>query len=730
MAALAGFVARRPRLVMIVALVTTLVALPLAGKERDGLTSGGTISSSSQSATVSDEIEAGTFPGAEVSPLVVLLAPRPDARPGDLTAAIAHVGARVGKVDGVSVPAAGRRAALAAAQARPGAPVSVPLDYGGGVGIDEAREVTAELGIENPHPGTASGGRVDVHLIGEGALWSAFIQRADEDTRAAETRAFPVIAIVLLVAFGSLLAALLPIVLAAISLIVTSAIIYLLTFATSMDVFAATTASMLGLGVAIDYSLFIIVRYREELRAGLDPDAARSRAMATSGRAVVYSGITVAIAQSALFLIASPGVRSIAAGTIIVVAVSVLVASSVLPVLIAKLGPRAYEPGRLGRWIARRRANRDGLRFWARWTGVVMRRPVLCLVAAVGLLLALAAPILDLTVRNSAINQLPANHQVREGIAIVTEQAGIGVLAPVRIMVSDASGQALDGAAVQRVSDAVRGDPAVRTVEQQQTSTSGDRALVTAVLDVRSDSQAARDAVDRLRDDLPAAAGGGAAIDVGGATAIILDFDRLVTAQLWRPILFVLAASYLVLLVLLRSVVLPLKATLMTLLSVLAAYGALVGVFKYGWLGFLGFEKADTIYPITLPLVFTLCFGLSMDYHIFMLSRIQERFLATGDTRTAVAEALASSATPITNAALIMVVVFLAFVSSGAPSIQQLGFAAAVAIAIDATIVRLVIVPASMVLLGRWNWWLPRPLERVLGTRPVASAGVAGEPAR
>ena len=711
---------RHPRLVLVVALLSSVLALPLAGKLQDRLSAGNTISSSAQSTSVSEAIEHGAFPGAEVAPLAVVLKPRADARPDDLPVAIRRVGEQIAEVEGIRLKRPVGPHARASAQAPTRGMVVLPLDYGGGVGIDEAREVTSALGIENPEPGRSAGGRVDVHLVGEGALWAAFIERADRDTKAAEARAFPIIALVLLVAFGSLAATILPLVLGAIAVIVASAIIYLLSFATDMSIFAATVASMVGLGVAIDYSLFILVRYREEVRAGLEPDAARARAMATSGRAVVYSGLAVAVAQSALFLIASPGIRSIAAGTIVVVAVAVLTAWTVLPVLIAKLGRRVYEPGRLGRWIERRRQRRDHEpMFWARWTGIVMRRPLPCLLVAVALLLALAAPVLELNVRNSATSQLPADNQARVGMQLVADQAGPGALAPVLVTIGAAAGRPLDPAALRRVAETVRRDPGIRTVQEIRTAPSGGQALITAPLRAGSESQAAREAVDRLRSALPAVAGGGT-VDVGGTTAIILDFDRLVTAELWRPILFVLAASFLVLLALLRSLVLSLKATLMNVLSILASYGALVGVFQFGWLEFLGIDKADTIYPITMPLVLTLCCGLSMDYHIFMLSRIQERYRATGDTRRAVAEALASSASPITSAALIMVVVFLAFVSAGAPSIQQLGFAAAVAIAVDATIVRLVIVPAAMQLLGDWNWWLPRPLERVFGPRTLA----------
>jgi RND superfamily putative drug exporter len=223
-----------------------------------------------------------------------------------------------------------------------------------------------------------------------------------------------------------------------------------------------------------------------------------------------------------------------------------------------------------------------------------------------------------------------------------------------------------------------------------------------------------RDVVGRLRDALPGATDR-LRVDVGGGTAGLVDFNEKVSSSMWKIVLFVLALSYLVLLVLLRSAVLSLQAVLMNLLSVGAAYGVIVAVFQWGWIdGFFGFQSLGHIDTVTPPLVLAVVFGLSMDYEVFLLSRIRERFAASGDTLDAVAGGLAGSARTITSAALIMVAVFATFVATGVPSIQQIGLGTAVAIAVDATIVRLVLVPATMAVLGRWNWWLPRPLDRVL----------------
>jgi uncharacterized membrane protein YdfJ with MMPL/SSD domain len=281
-------------------------------------------------------------------------------------------------------------------------------------------------------------------------------------------------------------------------------------------------------------------------------------------------------------------------------------------------------------------------------------------------------------------------------------------------------------AAVADYTRSLRRDPEVATVEPPRPSRDGRSVLLRVVPHHDPESPAARAMVARMR----SAADGGrglarvADVSVGGATASIVDFRDLVSGSMWKIALFVLAFSYLVLFFLLRSVLLPMKAVLMNLLSVGAAYGVLVAVFQYGWIdGFLGFESLGYINTMTPPLVLAIVFGLSMDYEVFLLSRIRERYDATGDSKLAVAQGLARSAATISSAALIMVAVFAVFAGTGVPSIKEIGTGLAVAIALDATLVRLVLVPATMEIMGRWNWWLPRRIARVL---PEASFEASG----
>ena len=727
-----GLLWRRRRLVIGIWAAFVVVAVPLAAFQSQRLSGGGFEDTSSQSTTVQRAIDDGRFSGVQGSVLTVLLVPGRDARPSDLPDAIQRVDRQVASVDGVALEPAGRRRALSSARSDPGKRVVIPLSFEGGetAATDIADELWEELGITVDHPGEAAGGRVDVHVVGQGSLWVGFRDTTNKDVAVAEARGFPIIAIVLLVAFGSIAAALLPMSLGFAAVVVTGAIIYLLSLSFQMSVFVTSMASMLGIGVAVDYALFILVRYREEIRAGMAPGAARAKALATSGRAVVFSGLTVLTSLCALFLIPSTGIRSMAVGAIVVVAISVLGAATLLPVLIGLLDKRITEPGRLGRFLDRRRRGRERPpeeSFWARWTTAVMRRPKLSLLAASALMLALIVPAFDLDVRNNASSQLDRDHESRVAIREATPVVQPGALAPTRVLVEFAEGTFGDGAnrrTVAALNEAMVADPVVGRVERARPADDGRSALLTGIFLTDPESQASRDGVERLRDRLAAVAAGRADVAVGGTTAVILDFDRLVTGSLWQLMLFVFAASFVVMLLLLRSVVLPLKAMVMNALSIAASYGVLVAVFQWGWLSWMGIDKAPSIYPITLPLVLVVGFGLSMDYHVFLLSRIRERYEATGDNRRAVAEALTSSATPITSAALIMVAVFLSFVSAGVPSVQQLGFAAAVAIALDATLVRLVIVPAAMELLGRWNWWLPQSLDRVL----PAAGGLEGTP--
>ena len=320
---------------------------------------------------------------------------------------------------------------------------------------------------------------------------------------------------------------------------------------------------------------------------------------------------------------------------------------------------------------------------------------------------------------DGALDQFPKDHETRVGFEAAAALGGPGAGAPITVMArahDGAVGTPANAAAVRGVRETLANDRGVVSVAPPAASNDGRAVLISAIPRFDGESPEAQALVTRLRDALPiTAAAQRLQLDVGGSTAALKDFNKKVSGSMWLIVFFVLALSYVVLLVLLRSAILPLKAVLMNLLSVSAAYGVIVAVFQWGWVdGLFGFQSLGHIDTITPPLVLAVVFGLSMDYEVFLLSRIKERFGAGADTRAAVAGGLASSARTITSAALIMCAVFATFVATGVPSIQQIGLGTAVAIAVDATIVRLVLVPAAMAVMGKWNWWLPRPLDRLL----------------
>ena len=535
---------------------------------------------------------------------------------------------------------------------------------------------------------------VSTHLVGQGALWAAMQELSKEDLAKAESAGFPIVLLILLAVFGSLAAAALPLALGFVSVTVTGALIFLLSQVMEMSVFVTNMASMIGIGVAVDYSLFIVARYREELAAGRPHGEARAVAMATSGLAVLFSGVTVIVSLAGLWMVDNTAIRSMALGAMLVVAVAMLASATLLPLL---LGRRVA-----GRWrfLRRRRAPQAGPGFWRRWTDAVMRRPVLAVAGSSAVLLTLALPVLGMQTGTGALEQFPRGHEVVRGFEAAAAVTGAGAASPVQV-IATAPDRARAAAAGERVRAALAADPGIRAVAEPVASRDGRAVLVVATGRADPESDAAKAAVARLRTALPAAAGADAEVDVGGVAASQRDLDRLVSGSMWKILLFLLGLSYLVLLVLLRSVVLPAKAVLVNLLSVGAAFGVLT----------LVFDRVETLTP---PLVLAIVFGLSMDYEVFLLSRIKERYEATGDTRLAVAEGLAGSARTISSAAVIMVAVFAVFVATGVPSIQQLGLGTAVAIALDATLVRLILVPAAMELMGDWNWYLPRRLARVL----------------
>ncbi len=710
---------RRRRLFLIGWALVLLVALPFAARQSEHLSGGGFDVPGSQSVAVQQAVERD-FDRAQGSTLAAVLVPHGDATTAQLQAALRRVGTAAGDVDDVTLSAAARADALRELRQDGPRTLVVPLAtrVGDSDAIDVAVDLRKQLGIADQ----ADDATVAFHLVGQGALWAGMQDLTKEDLRSAESIGFPIVLLILLAVFGSLVAALMPIALGAVAVMVTGALIYALSLLTGMSVFVTNMASMIGIGVAVDYSLFVLARYREEIAAGRGPDDARAVALATSGVAVTFSGLTVIVSLAGLFIVDTMSVRSMALGAILVVAVSVLAATTLLPALISLAGRRAWEPGRVvgsvTGWLARRLPWRRGATaatrgtFWARWTGAVMRRPLLAAAGSTAVLLALAAPALQLSMSNGALQQFPDSHETRVGFDAAAEVIGAGAASPVEVVAPRAE--------LASVQSTLRGDPEIVRLEPPLISRDGDSVLVRGIPRHDGESKQSRAMVERLRDELPATA------DVGGSPAFGKDFADRISSSMGLIALFVLALSYVVLLLLLRSVVLPLKAVLMNLLSVGAAYGVLVAVFQLGWIdGFLGFQSDGYIDALTPPLVLAIVFGLSMDYEVFLLSRIRERWAATGDARGAVAEGLQASAKTITSAALIMACVFGVFVLTGVPSIQQLGVGCAIAIALDATLVRLVLVPAAMELLGDWNWWLPRPLARVIPDVAIEQAPAA-----
>ena len=719
---LGALVERRRLLVLGVWVLVLLAAAPFAARQSEHLTNGGFEVPGSQSQAVDRGLE--RFEGAQREYLAVVPAKREGAGTADVRREIERVRRIAERLRHAEVTE--QAAAIARRQAGDASITTVPLAVSGDQDqiADLAADFRDELGTE-PRSG------VQPYLVGQQALWAGMQDLAQEDLEAAETTGFPIVLVILLAVFGSLAAAALPLALGFASVGVTGAVIYFLSQATEMSVFVTNVASMIGIGVAVDYSLFVLARYREEVRAGARPVDARRTALSTSGLAVAFSGVTVIIALAGLFLIDSTTIRSMAMGAIVVVAVSILAAVTLLPVLMRLLGRRAYARGRvavtaalLARAIRNRRrrpgstapgAVRRG--FWERWTAAISRRPWVAALATGAVLLTLAIPALSLEFGDGALRQVPADNPTRVGAELAADQQGPGAAGPAQILVDfdrGTAGSAANRKALGAYLADLRRDPEVARTTPPQPSRDGSAALITVQPRHDAESPQADRLVDRLRADHGPLAGV-ANVNVGGATAATDDFKDLVAGSMWKILVFVLVFSYLVLLVLLRSVLLPLKAVLMNLLSVGAAYGVLVAVFQWGWLdGVLGYDSLGYINSMTPPFLLAIVFGLSMDYEVFLLSRIRERYEATGDTKTAVAQGLRASAATISSAALIMVAVFGVFASTGTPSIKEIGLGLSVAIALDATLVRLILVPATMELMGRWNWWLPGWLDRLL----------------
>jgi RND superfamily putative drug exporter len=692
-----------------------LLALPFASKQTDHLTGGGFDVPGSQSMKVSESLQ-DEF-GDRADGIGVVLKAAPGASAAERSAAVGRLQDEVAKLDDVTLPPAAARQARRQLQGTDVVLVPLRSDLSSDELIDPAATLREDL-----EPGTADDG-VTPYLVGQPTIWAGMQEISKEDLAKAEGTGFPIVAIILLVVFGSLAAAALPLALGFVSVLVTGALIYFLSLQMETSVFVTNMASMIGIGVAVDYSLFILARYREEREAGHDQAEARALSLSTSGLAVTFSGLAVIISLAGLWMVDNQALRSMALGAMTVVAVSILTATTLLPALIAMLGDRVLPGGVVGkvedffrrRFYRRKTAQQAATeknRFWRAWTVRVMARPWTAVIGVSAVLLFLASPLLSLETGTEAIAQFPKASDVRVGSEIASQQLNGGT-DPVQIVASfDGS---VDKPAVAAFAREVAGTAGVSAVGRPVYA--GDAALIQATPSAPSESDAAVALVGRLRDTVvPASAlAQQAEVNVGGETARGDDVRHQVGGSMWKIILFVLSLSFLVLMVMLRSLILPLKAVLMNLLSIGAAFGVLVAIFQWGWLdGFLGFESQGALDTINIPLIFAIVFGLSMDYEVFLMSRIRERYMVHGDNERAVAEGLSTSARTISSAALIMTSVFAVFVLTGVPSIKELGVGCAVAIALDATLVRLILVPAAMKLMGSWNWWFPSWLDKLI----------------
>jgi RND superfamily putative drug exporter len=526
-----------------------------------------------------------------------------------------------------------------------------------------------------------------------------------------------VAAVVLVLVFGSFLAAGLPIVTALFGLGIGLGLVGLASAVIDVPSTSHTLATMIGLGVGIDYALFVVTRHREQVAAGLGLAESIGRANATAGQSVLFAGATVVIAICGLAIAGIPTVTALGLATALVVVVAMAAAVTLLPALLGILGLRATARRRMGR-----NTNEAGRSVWGRLAHRVGRRPWPYAVASVAVLLVLAVPTLSMELGTNDAGTLSTSSTQRRAYELVSDAFGPGFNGTLTVVgVLDEPG---DRAAAEGLASELAARDGVAAVAPARLSPDGALGIVTVVPTTSPQDAATADLVADVRDDL----GSGGAQGVGdvlvtGTVAGNEDLAGRIGERLPWFIGAVVAISFVLLMLVFRSVLVPLKAALMNLLSVGAAYGVVVAVFQWGWgASLVGMEETIPITPWVPMMMFAILFGLSMDYEVFLLSRVREAWLRSGDSRASVVEGVSSTASVITAAALIMVAVFASFVLVDDPVVKMMGLGLATAVLVDATVIRMVTVPASMELLGDTNWWLPRRLHRLLPHLDLESA--------
>jgi putative drug exporter of the RND superfamily len=552
-----------------------------------------------------------------------------------------------------------------------------------------------------------------VDITGEFTVGRDFETVSEEDLQQGELQfGLPAALIVLLLVFGTLVGALIPMTMAVLSIIVALAMVAVIGQFFEVNLFVTNMLVAMGLALGIDYSLFIVSRLREERAKRRPHREAILNVASTATRAVVLSGTAFSLALLGMFLVPDTVLRSLALGAIVVAIVSIGVALTFHPALLMVLGDRIDKLSLP--WLGKRVSASAGTegRFWGGAVRWVVRHPAISLVGAVGLLLLATAPLLDLKLGASGPSSLPDDSVGKQGLIALERDFPAGATEPVEIVVDTSGGPAPDEELAS-----LRGQleqDSDFAAERATTEEGGELVIVSVPLTVEGSSEEASAAIDRLRDDyVPQAFGDSSGrVLVGGLPGENRDYFALIGTWLPIVIAFVLALTFILLTLAFRSIVVALTAIAVNLLSVGAAYGLLVLVFQEGvGADLFGFGQVDRIEAWVPVFLFSVLFGLSMDYQVFLLSRIRERYTSTGDTTEGIIFGVGSTARLITGAALIIIVVFAGFAAGELVAFQQMGFGVAVALLIDATIVRLVVIPAVMSLLGERNWYLPAWLE-------------------
>jgi RND superfamily putative drug exporter len=548
--------------------------------------------------------------------------------------------------------------------------------------------------------------------------------------------AIPIALLILMFVFGTL-AFLLPFIFAAAAIPATLGIIWIFANFMELTTYLQNLVMLIGFGIAIDYSLLVLYRYREELRSGKGKEDAIVRTMETAGRAVVFSGTAVGIGLALMLFMPLPFMRGFGIGGLAIPLVSIVCAVTLLPVLLYFTAARLDSVRLLPRKILDRRDAEFNM--WMRLSRAIMRRPAVFAAGAVALLLALAAPVLALELGPGSNQGIPQDLEGVQGLNVISEAVGEGALAPTALVIDtgEAGGAQSEGvrSALDDLFAGLRADPEVASVEFHETRQHVDPTGRYLNVQVTGESEygapPALEFVDRLRDDIVPNAGfpHGVEVYAGGGPPSGVDFLDLTYGAFPWLVLGVLVLTYILLLRAFRSVLLPLKAIILNLLSIGAAYGLLVVFFKWGGgeaLGLISFDQIEGWIPV---FVFAMVFGLSMDYEVFLVSRMREEWDAGKDNETSVAFGLAKTGRIVTAAGLVMVAAFMGFVAGSIVGLQQFGLGLAAAILIDVTIVRAFLVPSAMKLFGRWNWWLPANVARVFRVEPSPLDQRTGAPA-